>query len=126
LHYGRDALVGIALFLSHLAKYGKTCSMLRSTYPNYHISKNKIELTKEIDVDKILNGIQKKYQKQPINDIDGVKIEFDKSWVHLRRSNTEPIIRIYSESDSITTADNLAKKIMADIRELIKMQQLSV
>jgi len=127
LHYGRDALVGIALFLSHLAKYGKTCSMLRSTYPNYHISKNKIELTKEIDVDKILNGIQKKYQKkQPINDIDGVKIEFDKSWVHLRRSNTEPIIRIYSESDSITTADNLAKKIMADIRELIKMQQLAV
>jgi len=119
--------VGIALFLSHLAKYGKTCSMLRSTYPNYHISKNKIELTKEIDVDKILNGIQKKYQKkQPINDIDGVKIEFDKSWVHLRRSNTEPIIRIYSESDSITTADNLAKKIMADIRELIKMQQLAV
>jgi phosphomannomutase len=126
LHYGRDALVGIALFLSHLAKYGNTCSMLRSTYPDYHISKNKIELTKEIDVDKILEGIQTHYQKQPINTIDGVKIEFDKSWVHLRRSNTEPIIRIYSESDSTSTAENLAKKIMLDIRELIKMQQLAV
>jgi phosphomannomutase len=123
LHYGRDALVGIALFLSHLAKYGKTTSMLRSTYPDYHISKNKIELTKEIDVDSILSGIQSKYKKQPINTIDGVKIEFDKEWVHLRRSNTEPIIRIYSESVSETTAENLAKKIMLDIRELIKAQQ---
>ncbi|MDQ3046609.1 MAG: phosphoglucosamine mutase [Bacteroidota bacterium] len=126
LHYGRDALVGIALFLSHLAKYGKTCSMLRSTYPNYHISKNKIELTPEIDVDRILIDIEEKYKKQPINKVDGVKIEFDKEWVHLRRSNTEPIIRIYSESESETTADNLAKKIMADIRELIKMQQIAV
>jgi len=126
LHYGRDALVGIALFLSHLAKYGKTCSMLRSTYPAYHISKNKIELTPEINVDKILDGVQEKYKKQPINTIDGVKIEFDKEWVHLRKSNTEPIIRIYSESESETTADNLAKKIMTDIRELIKMQQIAV
>ena len=126
LHYGRDALVGIALFLSHLAKYGKSCSMLRSTYPNYHISKNKIELTPEINVDSILENIQVKYKKQPINTIDGVKIEFDKEWVHLRKSNTEPIIRIYSESESETTADNLAKKIMADIRELIKMQQIAV
>lgn len=126
LHYGRDALVGIAIFLSHLAKYGKTCSMLRSTYPNYHISKNKIELTAEIDVDAILEGIKEKYKKQPINTIDGVKIEFDKDWVHLRRSNTEPIIRIYSESESITTADNLAKKIIADMRELIKKQQIAV
>jgi phosphomannomutase len=126
LHYGRDALVGIALFLSHLAKYGKTTSMLRATYPNYHISKNKIELTKEINVDGILEGIQKKYKKQPINTIDGVKIEFDLSWVHLRKSNTEPIIRIYSESNSITTADNLAKKIMTDISELIKSQQIAV
>lgn len=123
LHYGRDALVGIALFLTHLAKYGKTTSMLRSTYPDYHISKNKIELTKEINVDSILSGIQSKYKKQPINTIDGVKIEFDKEWVHLRRSNTEPIIRIYSESVSETTAENLAKKIMLDIRELIKAQQ---
>jgi phosphomannomutase len=123
LHYGRDALAGIALFLSHLAKFGKSCSMLRSSYPNYHISKNKIELTNEINVDQILEGIQSKYQKQPINLIDGVKIEFDKEWVHLRRSNTEPIIRIYSESESETTADNLAKKIMQDIRDLIKVQQ---
>lgn len=124
LHYGRDALAGIALFLSHLAQYGNTVSMLRSTYPDYHISKNKIELTKEIDVDAILDGIRTKYKKQPVNTVDGVKIEFDKEWVHLRRSNTEPIIRIYSESESETTADNLAKKIMADIRELIKLQQI--
>lgn len=126
LHYGRDALVGIALFLSHLAKYGKTCSMLRATYPDYHISKNKIELTPEINVDRILENIKEKYKKQPINTVDGVKIEFDKEWVHLRKSNTEPIIRIYSESESETTADNLAKKIMADIREFIKMQQIAV
>jgi phosphomannomutase len=124
LHYGRDALVGIALFLTHLAKFGSTISMLRSTYPDYHTSKNKIELTPDISVDKILEGIQKKYKKQPINTVDGIKIEFDKEWVHLRRSNTEPIIRIYSESESETTADNLAKKIMLDIRELIKMQQI--
>jgi phosphomannomutase len=124
LHYGRDALAGIALFLTHLAKFKNTISMLRSTYPDYYISKNKIELTPDISVDRILEGIQKKYKKQPINMIDGVKIEFDKEWVHLRRSNTEPIIRIYSESESKTTADNLAKKIMLDIRELIKMQQI--
>ena len=126
LHYGRDALVGIALFLSHLAKYNNTCSMLRATYPNYHISKNKIELTPDINVDTILEGIQEKYKKQPINTIDGVKIEFGKEWVHLRKSNTEPIIRIYSESESETTADNLAKKIMVDIREFIKMQQIAI
>jgi len=125
LHYGRDALVGIALFLSHLAKYGKSCSMLRSTYPEYHISKNKIELTSEINVDKILEGVKEKYKKQPINTIDGLKIDFDKEWVHLRRSNTEPIIRIYSESQSESTAENLAKKIMMDIRELIKVQQIN-
>ncbi len=126
LHYGRDALVGIALFLSHLAKYGNTCSMLRSTYPNYYISKNKIELTPEVNVDKILEDITDKYKKHPINTVDGIKIEFDKEWVHLRRSNTEPIIRIYSESESKTTADNLAKKIMLDIREFIKVQQLAI
>ncbi len=120
LHYGRDALVGIALFLSHLAKYGKSCSMLRSTYPNYYISKNKIELTPEINVDKILASIEKKYSKQPIINSDGVRIEFDKEWVHLRKSNTEPIIRIYSESQTETTADNLAEKIISDIREIIK------
>src|SRR4051812_17471995 len=90
LHYGRDALVGIALFLSHLAKYGKNTSMLRATYPSYYISKNKIELTPEINVDRILEEIQQKYKRQPVNTIDGVKIEFDKEWVHLRKSNTEP------------------------------------
>lgn len=126
LHYGRDALVGIALFLSQLAKFGNTCSMLRSSYPNYYISKNKIELTPEVNVDRILQDIQEKYKKQPINTIDGIKIEFDKEWVHLRRSNTEPIIRIYSESENKTTAENLAKKIMLDIREFIKKQQLAI
>ncbi|MFO0357225.1 MAG: phosphoglucosamine mutase [Sphingobacteriaceae bacterium] len=120
LHYGRDALVGIAIFLTHLAKYGKTVSMLRKSYPNYFISKNKIELTPNINVDKILEDIKLKYKKQPINSVDGVKIEFDNEWVHLRKSNTEPIIRIYSESESMTTADNLAKKIINDIKELIK------
>ncbi len=125
LHYGRDALVGIALFLSHLAKYGKSCSMLRSVYPDYHISKNKIELIPELNVEDILLGIKEKYKKNPISTVDGVKIEFNsKEWVHLRRSNTEPIIRIYSESESETTADNLAKKIMLDIRELIKSQRI--
>jgi phosphomannomutase len=102
-----------------LAKFGKTISRLRASYPNYHISKNKIELTPEIDVDKVLEAIKKKYSKQPINDIDGVKIEFDKEWVHLRKSNTEPIIRIYSESESQATADHLAKKIMQDIKEVV-------
>ena len=125
LHYGRDALVGIALFLSHLAKFGKTTSLLRSTYPDYHISKNKIELTPELDVDFILDKIKAKYKKQPINDVDGVKIEFDKEWVHLRKSNTEPIIRIYSESASMSTADNLAKKIIQDIKEVIKESQMA-
>lgn len=118
-HYGRDALVGIGLFLTHLAKFGKSISMLRATYPNYYISKNKIELTPEIDVDKVLEAIKAKYSKQPINDIDGVKIEFDKEWVHLRKSNTEPIIRIYSESASQATAEHLANKIISDIKEVI-------
>jgi phosphomannomutase len=119
IHYGRDALAGIALFLTHLAKYGNTVSMLRSSYPDYFISKNKIELTPEINVDGVLESIQEKYKKNKINTIDGVKIEFDKEWVHLRKSNTEPIIRIYAESDSITTANNLAEKIISDIKELI-------
>lgn len=122
LHYGRDALVGIALFLTHLAKFGKNISMLRATYPNYHISKNKIELTPEMDVDYVLEQIKKKYKKQPVNTVDGVKIEFDKQWVHLRKSNTEPIIRIYSESESLSTADNLANKIIDDIKEVIASQ----
>ncbi len=119
LHYGRDALAGIAIFLTQLAKYGKSCSMLRASYPDYYISKNKIELTPEINVDEVLEGIKTKYSAQPINTIDGVKIEFNKEWVHLRKSNTEPIIRIYSESESMTTADNLAEKIISDIKEII-------
>lgn len=120
LHYGRDALAGIALFLSHLAKFGKICSMLRESYPDYFIAKKKIELTPEINIDKLLGNIQHKYQNQPINTVDGVKIEFDKEWVHLRRSNTEPIIRIYAESQSETTANNLAEKLIEDMKQFIK------
>lgn len=120
LHYGRDALVGIAIFLTHLAKYGKSVSMLRKSYPGYFISKNKIELTPQINVDKVLLDIREKYKKQPVNTVDGVKIEFDKEWVHLRKSNTEPIIRIYSESQTSSTAESLAKKIISDIKEIIK------
>ncbi|SHI30969.1 phosphomannomutase [Hymenobacter daecheongensis DSM 21074] len=119
LHYGRDSLVGIALFLSHLAKTGLTMTRLRGSYPSYFISKNKIELTPEIDTDLVLRKMEKRYAKQPVNTIDGVKIEFDKEWVHLRKSNTEPIIRIYAESDSNATADHLANKIIADIKEII-------
>jgi phosphomannomutase len=119
LHYGRDALVGIALFLTHLAKSGKSISKLRATYPNYYMSKNKMELTPDMDVDMVLEEVKNKYNKQPINNIDGVKIEFEKSWVHLRKSNTEPIIRIYSEADSESKADTLAKKIIADIKDII-------
>lgn len=118
-HYGRDALVGIGLFLTHLAKFGKSISRLRATYPNYYISKNKIELTPDINVDQVLEAIKNKYKKQPINDFDGVKIEFEKEWVHLRKSNTEPIIRIYSESESQATAEHLANKIIMDIKEVI-------
>jgi len=120
LHYGRDALVGIALFLTHLAQTGKRTSALRSTYPDYYISKNKIQLSPEMDVDMILKSIAGKYKKQPINTEDGVKIEFGNEWVHLRRSNTEPIIRIYSESDSEAKADVLARKIIDDIRDVIR------
>jgi phosphomannomutase len=119
LHYGRDSLVGIALFLSHLAKTGLTMTRLRASYPNYFISKNKIELTPEINTDEVLEKMQQRYAKQPVNTIDGVKIEFDKEWVHLRKSNTEPIIRIYAESESNATADYLANKISADIKEII-------
>ncbi len=119
LHYGRDSLVGIALFLSHLAKFGHSSSYLRKTYPNYFISKNKIELTPEINVDEVLKHIEKKYAKQQLNTIDGLKIDFEKEWVHLRKSNTEPIIRIYSESESESTAIHLANKIISDIKEFI-------
>lgn len=119
LHYGRDALVGIALFLSHLAKSETTVSRLRAKYPNYIISKNKIELTPKIDMEMVLQAVKEKYKKQPINTIDGIKIEFDKEWVHLRKSNTEPIIRIYAESDMEVKANTLAQKMIADIKEII-------
>ena len=119
LHYGRDALVGIALFLSHLAKFGKSAAMLKSMYPNYHISKKKIELTPEMDIDEVMKAIKAKYAKKPINELDGLKIEFDDEWVHLRKSNTEPIIRIYSESESQSTAEHLANKIIMDIKEIV-------
>ncbi len=119
LHYGRDALVGIALFLSHLAKSEKSTSRLRASYPNYFISKNKIDLSLDIDVDQVLKGIEQKYAQQPVNTIDGVKITFDNEWVHLRKSNTEPIIRIYAESPSLATAEHLANKIISDIKEIV-------
>lgn len=119
MHYGRDALIGIALFLTHLAKSGKTAKSLRGTYPDYFISKNKIELSDGIDLGKIFSKIQEKYKNHPINTEDGLKIEFDNDWVHLRPSNTEPIIRIYAESGSETTSNNIAKRIMADIREMM-------
>ena len=119
LHYGRDALIGIGLFLTHLAKTGLTVKQLRNTYPNYFISKNKIELKEDVDVKAIFEEIKKKYAAQPINTEDGLRIDFDNNWVHLRTSNTEPIIRIYSESPTEATAQELAQKIMADIKGLM-------
>ncbi len=119
LHYGRDALVGIALFLSHLAEVGITISALKKTYPNYIISKNKIELNDDVDIKALFAKIEQLYSKHEINNIDGLKIAFDNDWVHLRPSNTEPIIRIYSESEHETTANNIAQKLIKDIRELI-------
>jgi len=116
LHYGRDALVGIALFLTHLAKTGLSCSQLRATYPEYTISKNKITLSPEMNTQEILAKVQEKYKDQPNSTIDGVKIEFGKEWVHLRLSNTEPIIRIYSESESAAKAEELAQRIIQDIK----------
>ncbi|HVI47581.1 MAG TPA: phosphoglucosamine mutase [Chitinophaga sp.] len=119
LHYGRDALIGIGLFLSHLAHSKKNIKALRNSYPDYFISKNKIELDKGVDVKTIFEKIKGKYKNQPVNTEDGLKIEFDKDWVHLRTSNTEPIIRIYAESQNETTADNIAKRIMQDIKEFM-------
>jgi phosphomannomutase len=118
LHYGRDALVGIALFLSSLSKSGKTCTALRMSFPNYIISKNKVDLTKDINPDEVLEKIKEKYKKFEINTVDGVRIDFDEEWIHLRKSNTEPIIRIYAESKSETTARNLTMKIIKDIGEI--------
>ncbi len=119
LHYGRDALIGIALFLTHLANSNKTIKQLRSTYPDYFISKNKIELPNGTDIKTIFESIKDLYKNQPINAEDGLKIEFDNDWVHLRTSNTEPIIRIYAESDFESKADNIAKKLMQDIGKMM-------
>lgn len=119
LHYGRDALIGIALFLTHLAESKKSIKQLRNTYPDYFISKNKIELTSGTDVKTIFANIKDLYKNQPINEEDGLKIEFDNDWVHLRTSNTEPIIRIYAESNFATTADNIAKRLMQDIGKMM-------
>lgn len=118
LHYGRDALIGIALFLSHLAQSGKRISVLRQGYPEYHMSKTKIERSPDIDLERIFAALKEKYHREQINTEDGLKIDFADGWVHLRPSNTEPIIRVYSESHSQVIAANLAKKIMADIGEL--------
>ena len=117
LHYGRDALIGIALFLTQLAHSKKTVKQLRGTYPDYFISKNKIELEQGFDVKSIFDKIKSKYKNNPANTEDGLKIEFENDWVHLRTSNTEPIIRIYAESNFETTAENIARKMMQDIRE---------
>lgn len=117
LHYGRDALIGIALFLTHLAKSKKSVKQLRSTYPDYFISKNKLVLENGINVENVFEKIKKKYRNHPVNTEDGLKIEFDNDWVHLRASNTEPIIRIYSESNFETTADNIAMRLVKDIKE---------
>jgi len=115
LHNGRDALVGVALFLSHLATSGESCLSLKARYPSYVISKNKIKLTEEVNIEQVLNAVRKKYANYPMNDEDGVKIEFAEGWVHLRSSNTEPIIRIYAEGKSKEAADGLTHRIMMDI-----------
>lgn len=120
LHYGRDALVGTALFLSYMARSGKNCIEIRSLYPEYTISKNKIELKDDIDIPKLLDAIAEKYANYDVNRADGVKIDFEDSWVHVRSSNTEPILRIYAEALTENIADNIAKKIMLDIREMIQ------
>ena len=117
-HYGRDALVGIALFLSNLAHKGCKASELRATYPNYFIAKNRIELTPSTDVDAILREIKEIYRNEQVNDVDGVKIDFPNSWVHLRKSNTEPIIRIYSEASTMEEADALGKEMMQQVEKL--------
>ncbi|WNJ16759.1 phosphoglucosamine mutase [Pontibacter sp. G13] len=115
LHYGRDALVGIALFLSHLVKSGKTAAELRATYPNYFMAKEKIQLTPGMDIDGLLAAFKEKYKDEKVNDIDGVKVDFEESWVHLRKSNTEPIIRIYTEAKSQEAAQKLAQEVMEEL-----------
>lgn len=121
LHYGRDALVGVALFLTYLAKKNMTMTALRKTYPAYFASKNKIELTPAIDVDKVLLEMKHRYANERINDIDGVKIDFADSWVHLRKSNTEPIIRVYTEAKSMAEAEALAQRIIGEIKQICNL-----
>ncbi|MDG2193901.1 MAG: phosphoglucosamine mutase [Polaribacter sp.] len=118
-HYGRDSLVGVALFLSHLAREKVSCKTLRDSYPSYFMSKNKIQLTPQIDVDNILETMASIYKNEAVNTIDGVKIDFAEEWVHLRKSNTEPIIRIYTESSSQENADRLAKRFIKEIENVI-------
>jgi len=120
LHYGRDALAGIALFLSHLAKCGKTSSVLRSTYPNYFMSKNRIELTPDIKIEKLFSKVKAKYKHATVNEEDGLRLDFDNYWIHLRSSNTEPIIRIYSESNHETTAKNITLQVLQDINYFVR------
>ncbi|MDN3706427.1 phosphoglucosamine mutase [Myroides ceti] len=119
-HYGRDALVGVALFLTHLSQQDQSVASLRASYPQYYMSKNKIELTPEIDVDLILEKMTAHYAQEEISTIDGVKIDFAEEWAHLRKSNTEPIIRIYTEAKSQKKADDLALRIIEEIKEIIK------
>ncbi len=120
LHYGRDALAGIALFLSLMAESKEKVSNIRSSYPSYFISKNRITLDPDMDVDMILKKIAQKYEREEVSTIDGVKIDFEDGWVHLRKSNTEPIIRVYSESNSVNMAENLSKKMMKDVGEILR------
>ena len=120
LHYGRDALVGVALFLTYFAGLNMTMSELRKTYPAYFASKNKIELTPEINVDLILETIKNRYSNERVNDIDGIKIDFAENWVHLRKSNTEPIIRVYTEAKTMAEADALAKRFISEIEQIYK------
>lgn len=119
LHYGRDALVGIALFLTYMAKSGKSCSQIRALYPDYCIVKKKTELGSSVDLKAILAKIAEKYANYQVNTVDGVRVDFDDSWVHVRSSNTEPIMRIYAEALTPQVAENIANKLMADIRELM-------
>jgi len=119
IHYGRDALVGVALFLTHLANLDMTVAELRASYPQYFMSKNKIELTPQIDVDAILVAMADKYKNEQVSTIDGVKIDFPENWAHLRKSNTEPIIRIYTEAKSQQAADELAERIISEIKAII-------
>ena len=120
LHYGRDALVGVALFLTYFAGLDMTMSELRKSYPAYYASKNKIELTPKIDVDKILATVKSRYSNERVNDIDGVKIDFEHNWVHLRKSNTEPIIRVYTEARTMEEADALAQRFISGIEQICK------